>query len=75
MLAVLPKAPSSNIQAPEKFQTSKTSRTRSLLELGASCFSGAWSLGFGALGIPMARLRALRILARDNPLERFTIAE
>jgi hypothetical protein len=43
-----PKAPSSNIQAPEKFQTPKLQEQRRwwvrLLVLGASLDVGAWNL-------------------------------
>jgi hypothetical protein len=40
------KAPSTNIQAPEKLQTSSINGTVDL-ELGSRNFSGALSLGFG----------------------------
>src|SRR6185295_18253854 len=44
-------APNPKHQAPEKLQTSSSNRDARLLELGAWCFSGAWSLGFGASAI------------------------
>jgi hypothetical protein len=40
------KAPSTNIQAPEKHQAPKP--VRSFLKFGVWNFSGAWSLGFEA---------------------------
>jgi len=42
------KAPSSNIQAPEKRQASNSKRGSSHLKLGAWCFSEYWSLELGA---------------------------
>src|SRR5687768_15302830 len=42
-------APSSNIQTPEKLQISNLpTRLGRLLQLDVWCFSGAWSLEFGA---------------------------
>jgi hypothetical protein len=41
------KAPSTNIQAPEKFQAPSAKPITVLLELEIWSFSGAWMLEFG----------------------------
>jgi hypothetical protein len=41
------KAPTSNIQAPEKLQTSSFNHAPQRLEFGAWNFSGAWMLVLG----------------------------
>jgi hypothetical protein len=42
------KAPTSKLQAPEKFQTPSSKTTGGFLEFEAWCFSGAWMLVLGA---------------------------
>jgi hypothetical protein len=46
------KAPSTNLQAPEKLQAPISKiRRAAALELDSWCFFGAWGLGFGTLRI------------------------
>jgi hypothetical protein len=48
------KTPNTNIQAPEKFQTSRfqAAKKRPKLIIGFWCFSGAWMLELGAFFQP-----------------------
>src|SRR6266581_8465439 len=58
MARICSKAPNSKLQAPEKFQAPSLQNAprRSVLELEIWCFSGAWSLEFGAFSqLPFRR--------------------